>query len=173
MPSNGCLKKTVLTLIHPIDTFDPSWTKSQLEKWIDHAKGRAISKFTANTTHVVCTEKAYRQQFGEVRAAIAARKKGERLHIVSPEWLAQTLSQQKRAKEGEFSWETRLEKVGRKGRGRGRKKQVSSDTEVESGDEEEGVAVKGPKTASGLLAEAFQEHTEQFVSEGERRALRE
>ncbi|KAK1815107.1 hypothetical protein LTR12_010531 [Friedmanniomyces endolithicus] len=167
MPATGCLKNTTITLIQPLEVYDPKWTKASLDRWIGHAKGRAITKFTSNTTHVVCTEKAYQQQTGDVRAAVAARKKGERFHIVSPEWLAETLSQQKRAKESEFSWEKLAKSSG--GRGRKKKKKSSSDVEEE---EEEAVVKKGPKTAGGLLREVFQEHTEQFVSEGERRALR-
>jgi len=167
MPATGCLKNTTITLIQPLEVYDPKWTKASLDRWIGHAKGRAITKFTSNTTHVVCTEKAYQQQTGDVRAAIAARKKGERFHIVSPEWLAQTLSQQKRAKESEFSWE----KLAKSSSGRGRKKKKKSSSDVED-EEEEAAVKKWPKTAGGLLREVFQEHTEQFVSEGEKRALR-
>ncbi|KAK0280658.1 hypothetical protein LTR54_006684 [Friedmanniomyces endolithicus] len=166
MPATGCLKNTTITLIQPLEVYDPKWTKASLDRWIGHAKGRAITKFTSNTTHVVCTEKAYQQQTGDIRAAVAARKKGERFHIVSPEWLAETLSQQKRAKESEFSWE----KLAKSSGGRGRKKKRRSSSDVE--DEEEEAVVKRPKTAGGLLREVFQEHTEQFVSEGERRALK-
>ncbi|KAK0774824.1 hypothetical protein LTR91_025077 [Friedmanniomyces endolithicus] len=165
MPATGCLKNTTITLIQPLEVYDPKWTKASLDRWIGHAKGRAITKFTSNTTHVVCTEKAYQQQTGDIRAAVVARKKGERFHIVSPEWLAETLSQQKRAKESEFSWEKLAKSSGGK---RKKKKKGSSDVE----DEEEEAVVKRPKTAGGLLREVFQEHTEQFVSEGERRALR-
>ncbi len=162
MPATGCLKNTTITLIQPLEVYDPKWTKASLDRWI----GRAITKFTSNTTHVVCTEKAYQQQTGDIRAAVAARKKGERFHIVSPEWLAETLSQQKRAKESEFSWE----KLAKSSGGRGRKKKKKSSSDVE--DEEEEAVVKRPKTAGGLLREVFQEHTELFVSEGERRALK-
>ncbi|KAK0897536.1 hypothetical protein LTR91_022544 [Friedmanniomyces endolithicus] len=166
MPATGCLKNTTITLIQPLEVYDPKWTKASLDRWIGHAKGRAITKFTSNTTHVVCTEKAYQQQTGDIRAAVAARKKGERFHVVSPEWLAETLSQQKRAKESEFSWE----KLAKSSGGRGRKKKKKSSSDVE--DEEEEAVVKRPKTAGGLLREVFQEHTELFVSEGERRALK-
>ncbi|TKA35539.1 hypothetical protein B0A54_13126 [Friedmanniomyces endolithicus] len=167
MPATGCLKNTTITLIQPLENYDPKWTKASLDRWIGHAKGRAITKFTSNTTHVVCTEKAYQQQTGDIRAAIAARKKGERFHIVSPEWLKETLSLQKRAKESEFSWEKSAKSSGGK---RNKKKKSSSDVEDE--EEAEAVVKKGPKTAGGLLREVFEEHTEQFVSEGERKALR-
>ncbi|KAK3071538.1 hypothetical protein LTR53_008444 [Teratosphaeriaceae sp. CCFEE 6253] len=162
----GCLKKTTITIIHPIDSFNPKWTKDQLEKWITHAKGRCITKFTSNTTHVVCTERAWKQQFGEVRTAVAARKNGERVHIVSPEWLECTLREQKREREGAYSWE----KNAPLGKG-SRKKRKMVDTE--DGEETEEIVVAGPKTHGGLLAEVFTEHTNQFVSEGEREVTRE
>ena len=90
MPS-GCLKGQSIIVIHPIDSYDASWSKDKLNNWIQKAGGRLLTKFTTNTTHIVCTERARKNRSGDIRTAIEARKRGERVSIVGPDWLKDTL----------------------------------------------------------------------------------
>ncbi|KAK4971340.1 hypothetical protein LTR42_007066 [Elasticomyces elasticus] len=169
----GCLRNTTIALIHPLEYADAGWTKDKLIAWIKTAKGNPTTYFTKKTTHVVCTASAYKNGVGEVGAAKAARAKGERVHIVSPEWLGETLMQQKKAGEAGFSWE-KAPGMNRRGGG-GRKKKVVEVEEVEVEDEDGEVeeVVRKPQNVKGMMVEGFMDHTQQFLSEGDRRKIKD
>ncbi|KAK3618553.1 hypothetical protein LTR56_024545 [Elasticomyces elasticus] len=170
----GCLRNTTITLIHPLEYPDASWTKDKIVAWIKSAKGNPITHFTNKTTHVICTAAAYKNGVGEVGRAKAARSKGERVHIVSPEWLAKTLHAQSKVGEAGFSWE-KAPGMNRRGGGGGRKKKVVEVEEVE--DDEDGeveeVVRKPPQNVKGMMVEGFLDHTQQFLSEGDRRKIKD
>ncbi|KAK3619163.1 hypothetical protein LTR56_024218 [Elasticomyces elasticus] len=172
MPA-GCLRNTTIALIHPLEYADAGWTKDKLVAWIKTAKGNPTTHFTKKTTHVICTATAYKNGVGEVGSAKAARAKGERVHIVSPEWLQETLMQQKKMSEAGFSWE-KAPGMNRRGGG-GRKKKVVEVEEVEVGDEDGEVeeVVSKPQNVKGMMVEGFLDHTQQFLSEGDRRKIKE
>ncbi|KAK5745758.1 hypothetical protein LTR17_001260 [Elasticomyces elasticus] len=169
----GCLRNTTITLIHPLEYPDASWTKDKIVAWIKSAKGNPITHFTNKTTHVICTASAYKNGVGEVGRAKAARSKGERVHIVSPEWLAKTLHAQSKVGEAGFSWE-KAPGMNRRGGG-GRKKKVVEVEEVEDEDdgEVEEVVRKPPQNVKGMMVEGFLDHTQQFLSEGDRRKIKD
>ncbi|KAK5714005.1 hypothetical protein LTR15_010911 [Elasticomyces elasticus] len=169
----GCLRNTTIALIHPLEYADAGWTKDKLVAWIKTAKGNPTTHFTKKTTHVVCTGTAYKNGVGEAGAAKAARAKGERVHIVSPEWLGETLMQQKKAGEAGFSWE-KAPGMNRRGGG-GRKKKVVEVEEVEAEDEDGEVEemARKPQNVKGMMVEGFLDHTQQFLSEGDRRKIKD
>ncbi|KAK5683625.1 hypothetical protein LTS10_005158 [Elasticomyces elasticus] len=168
----GCLRNTTIALIHPLDYADAGWTKDKLVAWIKTAKGNPTTHFTKKTTHVICTAAAYKNGVGEVGAAKAARAKGERVHIVSPVWLEETLMQQKKAGEAGFSWE-KAPGMNRRGGG-GRKKKAVEVEEVEDDDDDDvEEVVRKPQNVKGMMVEGFLDHTQQFLSEGDRRKIKE
>ncbi|KAK4557088.1 hypothetical protein LTR86_006069 [Recurvomyces mirabilis] len=164
MPS-GCLKGTKITVVFPaVD--DPKWTKERVTAWIASAGGKLMTKFTNSTTHLVCSEKTWRNQSGDVKQAADKVKKGERIFIVSGDWLCDTLFKQKRAREGVYSF-IKADKAAASVRRQLR--QQAQDGGSREGSQE----VNGPKSHAGLLAEAFTSHTEQFVSEAEKKRIEE
>ncbi|KAK4896059.1 hypothetical protein LTR27_005916 [Elasticomyces elasticus] len=170
----GCLRNTTIALIHPLEYADASWTKDKLVAWIKTAKGNPTTHFTKKTTHVICTATAYKNGVGEVGAAKAARAKGERVHIVSPVWLEETLMQQKKAGEAGFSWE-KAPGMNRRGGGGGIKKKKAVEVEEVEDDEDGEVeeVVMKPQNVKGMMVEGFLDHTQQFMSEGDRRKIKE
>ncbi|KAK5746889.1 hypothetical protein LTR17_000520 [Elasticomyces elasticus] len=170
----GCLRNTTIALIHPLDYADAGWTKDKLVAWIKTAKGNPTTHFTKKTTHVICTATAYKNGVGEVGAAKAARAKGERVHIVSPVWLEETLLQQKKAGEAGFSWE-KAPGMNRRGGGGGIKKKKAVEVEEVEDDEDDEVeeVVRKPQNVKGMMVEGFLDHTQQFMSEGDRRKIKD
>ncbi|KAK3672370.1 hypothetical protein LTR78_007677 [Recurvomyces mirabilis] len=147
MPS-GCLKGTKITVIFPA-VEDPKWTKERVTNWIAVAGGKLMTKFTDSTTHLVCSERTWRNQSGVVKQAADKVKKGERIFIVSGDWLRDTLFNQKRAREGIYSF-VKADKAAASVRRQLRQ-----------------------QAQDGGSREGSQENNEQFVSEAEKKKIEE
>ena len=140
--------------ITPVGTYK-DWTPSILYKWISNAGGHLESKITDQTTHLVVHDKAWKNMAEMVKKGLQLNKEeGRDIKIVSYDWLEDSICNKTRKKEGPYRWEkldrARLEREDRKGKGK---------------------AVEGPKGHVGLMAEVFQESTEMFVDEKDRRRM--
>ncbi|KAK5114153.1 hypothetical protein LTR62_002723 [Meristemomyces frigidus] len=159
-----CLKNMKITVIFPCHD-DQNFTKDKVTRWISNAGGKYLTKFTDTTTHLVCSERTFQAGHSDVRQAHEKVKKGERIYIVSGEWLRVTLMNQKRAKEAEYSF-VRVDKAAASVR-----QKVVQEREArekgELGEEEEA----GPQSVKGLLRHAFVDHTKQFVTEADRKRV--
>lgn len=164
------LKNTHITLLtsshDPLYPKDKDWTREKLANWITKAGGHVLQRYTESTTHVVCGEKAWKHRVGDVEAAWAAKQKGHRIFIVGPEWLEMTLLHGKREKESAYAWERLLPY-----RKRGGAKQKKGDVDIAAEDAVGAVEGKGPQTTRGMLAAAFQEHTESRMTAREKAAM--
>lgn len=122
----------------------------------------------------MCSEKTWKAQPNAIKAALAANEKlngspagssessggGKKaVKIVSPDWLEDAVEQQRKPKEGAYSWER------------------SDRAALELGKKADKAAAKaekeamGPRSTQGLMAEVLQESTAQHISEAEKRQL--
>ncbi|KAK5129669.1 hypothetical protein LTR08_002994 [Meristemomyces frigidus] len=165
------LKNTLISIIYPIPRFnDLGWTREQLEKWIvAGGGGRHATKFIeGETTHLVCSEKAWQTQHVQIQAALAANAKigadsngggggGKReVRIVSPDWLETVVRDRHKPNAHSYLW-SRLARDG--------------EQEARRAGREAGREGGGARTVQGLLAEVLVESAEKFMSEGEKREV--
>lgn len=151
-----------------------NWTMEKVENWVKNAGGKVVPKFDeqANCTHVVVDEAKWKNKTMVVQQTLQANENGQKIHIVSPEWLEDCLEQQKKGREKSFLWEVmdqtaekeakKLEKQNKKNGGRS------------SGDEgaEESEGGRAVSTApKALIGEVFNEATDPFLGERDRRVL--
>lgn len=144
-PRSGPLKNLNILVIFPLSSLPKEWTRDKMSSWIENTGGTLHKTFADDTTHVVCEEKAWRN---DVMAVQQAKERGKEVKIVSPSWLEDCLREQRKAKEGAYLWE---------------KLAQGSKTTASEND--------GPRSVPGLMGEVFTEATESYLSERDRRRL--
>lgn len=161
-PRSGFLKSASIFVVFPLSSLGPNFTKDKVAGWLKAAGSNLQPAFDDDTTHVVCEEKAWRNEVMAVqRAKEKNAEKGngkDGVKIVSPNWLDDTLREQRKFKEGAYLWE----KLDKGGAGLGTMTGKSGETA--GGDEEE----QGPRSIPGLMGEVFNEATESYLSERDR-----
>ncbi|GAB7365582.1 hypothetical protein MBLNU230_g6653t1 [Neophaeotheca triangularis] len=83
-----------------------SYTPDNILKWVTRQHGHLLPKFTEETTHLVASREAWKAKKGNVRAALEAKKHGQKVMIVSYDWLDDSLKGSSKKKEGPYLWET-------------------------------------------------------------------
>lgn len=162
------LAKCYVLVVFPIGSWDrEKWSKEKVRAWLVSAGAKLQNEFVENvTTHVVVDEKAWKNQIRVVQEARAAKEDGQKVHIVSPDWLENALSGQKKVPVSTYLWE-KLDKArgASKGKGKGKAKQKQFS---ENEDEEDSEA---PRGHTALLGEILEESTNPFLSERDIRIL--
>jgi len=164
----GHLKATLITIPTQIQQFvDKKWTADQLKKWVSGAGGKLSAKFIeGETTHVVCSEKSWKEQGPVIQAALAYNEKmtecekrspagngtAKIVKILSPDWLEEALTNSCKPNPGSYSWE----KMDRKA--------MLIDRQAEKAAARVEKEFSGPRTTQGLMAEVLQEVTEKYIS---------
>jgi hypothetical protein len=143
------------------------WTKDQVEKWVKAAGAVMQKEFDPrNTTHLVVEEQAWKNKVSYVQSALEANDNGGKVYIVSPEWLDDCLTQQRKHREKAYSWERMdTEAANEKRKKRGKQ---TGEGEGEEGDED---GIAGPRSHPAMLGEVLQEGTEDYVGDHDRRVL--
>jgi len=137
------------------------WSNAKVTGWVKNAGGTVQQQFNdATATHVVVDEKQWQNKTEVVQDALAAIENGQKIHIVSPEWLEGCLEEQRKCREGTYLWE-KLDQVAsrEKQKKRGR-----------SGGEEGAGEDPVRRAPADMLGEVFQESTEHLIEERDRRA---
>ena len=156
----GSLRNCRIAIIWPIEQYAArSWNRDNFEKWTKNAGGRLYPKFTDDTTHLVISEKVWKQQGQPVQQAFEARERGRHIKIISPDWLQDCLESQLKRPEGPYSWE-KLDKAAM---------QEAKKLEKETARIEK--QMTGPQTTSGLMKEVFQQETERHVDPREKERM--
>ena len=138
------------------------WNNAKLTGWVKNAGGTIQQQFNDVTaTHVVVDEKQWQNKTKTVQDALAANENGRRIHIVSPGWLESCLEEQRKCREGTYAWE-KLDRVASSEKQK--KRRNSGGAEGEN-------AGRMRRAPQDMLGEVFQESTEPFVEERDRRAL--
>ena len=115
--------------------------------WINNLGGSASASVNKDTTHVVATEKAWKRKDAAVAQAIKLNEQGEAdIKIVSFDWLEDSVNNKTKKREGPYLW-TKLDgTVAKHDAARARAEKA-----------------KKPKGHVGMMAEVFQQSTEQYV----------
>lgn len=174
----GFLKGTNITIIHPLfQTKDAKdWTPEKITRWITQAHGQTSSKFLeGETTHIVCSETAWRNKPIIIQAALAANEKAENsgsgrkpVKIVSPDWLQDALfGKHKPSSDGAYSW-LKLAKLQKAEEARVEKIVERAEREMEKGSA--GKAGGGGAQQS-MMAEVLQDATDPYLGEDDRAEL--
>ncbi|KAK5112070.1 hypothetical protein LTR85_011651 [Meristemomyces frigidus] len=165
----GHLKHTVITVLYPIaELNNRGWTRDKLEKWIPAAHGRHAAKFIeGETTHLVCSEKTWKDQPVQIQAALAANAKASpnsngkgAVWIMKPDWLMTAIDEQRHPREGSHSWE-KLE----------REAMTLTSRADKAAEKAAAKEAQGPRTVQGLLTETLMENADKFISEEDRREM--
>lgn len=95
-----------ICVISPRTCTAKKWTKEQIEKWVKQAGGALHKEFEkSSTTHLVVDEQLWKNKTMAVQLALEANEGGHKVYIVTPQWLEDCLTTQKKLREKEFLWE--------------------------------------------------------------------
>lgn len=142
-------------------SYHENFTAQNIKKWIEGAGGHAYlkEKLTEQTTHVVINEKTWLAQGPFIQEILRAERKetseqqGRAIHIVSFNWLDDTVRGRKKLGESNFKWK-KLAPV-----------RTDAEREQQAGEE------KQPGNTQGLMAQAFLDSTDTFVGRAERKRI--
>jgi hypothetical protein len=141
------------------------WSNAKVTTWVKNAGGSVQQQFNEQTaTHLVVDEKQWQNKTRAVQTALDANENGQKIHIVSPDWLENCLEEQRKCREGTYLWE-KLDQVASSSK---QKKRGKSGDDGENAGEDAGEMRRPAPQA--LLGEVFQEATEPFVAERDLRA---
>lgn len=147
----AALKKCNIVAIHPNEALKKQgWSRDQLKNWVAQMGGTLQAKLDEETTHIVCDRAEWDAKGVTIQAALNATADDQDIKIVSADWLIETLTTKKKAREGKFRWEKIL----------GTLKPGGSSNGVDDGG--------GVKNAT---KQVFEEYTEQFVDPREKKQL--
>ncbi|KAI6842780.1 hypothetical protein KC340_g7355 [Hortaea werneckii] len=175
----GFLKGTNITIIHPLfpTKENKQWTPDKITQWITQAHGQTSSKFLeGETTHIVCSETAWRNKPTLIQAALAANEKAEKsgsgrkpVKIVSSDWLEDALfAAHKPSSDGAYSW-VKLAKAREVQEARVEKVVERAERELDRGSAGKGGG--GGGTQQSMMAEVLQDATDPFLGEDDRAEL--
>ncbi|KAI6829711.1 hypothetical protein KC340_g8401 [Hortaea werneckii] len=172
----GFLKGTNITIIHPLPQI--KWTPGDIDKWIAQAHGQTSSKFLeGETTHIVCSETAWRNKPTIIQAALAANEKAKNsgsgrkpVKIVSPDWLQDALfGKHKPSSDGAYSW-LKLAKLQEAQEARVERIVERAERELDKGSSGKGRGGGGGQQQS-MMAEVLQDATDPYLGEDDRAEL--
>jgi hypothetical protein len=82
------------------------WSNAKVTTWVKNAGGSVQQQFNEQTaTHLVVDEKQWQNKTRAVQTALEANENGQKIHIVSPDWLENCLEEQRKCREGTYLWE--------------------------------------------------------------------
>jgi hypothetical protein len=156
-----------ICVIIPRTAAAKKWTKEQIEKWVKQAGGMLHKEFDAqNTTHLVVEEQVWNNKTMAVQLALEAKDNGRKVYIVTPQWLEDCLTGQRKCREKEFLWE-RIDQEAAGDQRKKRGKQAGEGEGEEGGEDGNG----GAKSHQAMLGEVLQEGTEDYVGDHDRRVF--
>ena len=124
--------------------------------WVRNLGGHLESRITEDTTHVVVSEKGWKNQVAFVKEALDLNEDEDRdVKIVSYDWLEDSANERTKKREDPFLWE-RLDKASLE-----RWKKARREEGRDDGGEEKMSHV-------GMIAEVFHESTDKFLDEKEK-----
>ena len=126
--------------------------------WISGHGGSSQSQIDNRTTHVMASEKAWRRKDPLVAKALELnRDEGRDIKIVSFDWLEDSVNNKTKKKEGPYLWEKLDASL---------QKRDAAQKRADKANEP-----KEQKSHVGMLKEVFDESTEKFVSDKERKRV--
>ncbi|KAM0719572.1 hypothetical protein Q7P37_003702 [Cladosporium fusiforme] len=135
--------------------------------WVKNAGGTFQNQFDdETTTHLIVDEKVWKNKTSVVQAALAVNESEDsrKVFIVSPEWIEDCLSEWKKSRESTYLWE-KLDPAAPTQSDRQKKKNGKK-----PGDEDDDL-VAGPRGHVAMMGEVFQESTESYINDRDRRLL--
>lgn len=140
------------------------WTKEKITAWVKNAGGTLQGQFEEEiTTHLVVDEKIWSNKTHVIQRALSANEDGGKVFIVSPDWLENCLSEQKKLRENTYLWE-KLDQTAQSGK---RKKKFVEPTVEDEDEDEDGKRM----SVAAMMAEVFNQSTEKHISDHDRRVL--
>ncbi|KAF2169907.1 hypothetical protein M409DRAFT_20320 [Zasmidium cellare ATCC 36951] len=117
---------------------------SKIKDWVQAARGKISfqPKITDHTTHIIVAEKQWKTQPAVVKDALKRSEQSQKIHIVSFDWLDDSLHAKAKRAESSYSW---VKKARAAMKAKGPKVQ--------------------PRSTAGLMSQVFAESTEGFLSE--------
>lgn len=151
----GC----VITPVGQHTSWDRDKQVNKLPRWLSHLSGQHRSTFSPATTHLVVSTKQWRAQpqNNVIKRALELNAEGGNIHILTFDWLEDSLNAQTKKREGPYSWE-KLDAGVRK-------------LEEKATKAREKEAAKEAKSVPGILAEVFEESTSPFVNPVEKKKV--
>ncbi|CAK4032455.1 Hypothetical predicted protein [Lecanosticta acicola] len=138
----------------------PEFSGENIKRWVAEASGKVTTTPTDSTTHAVITTKIWNQKGAELQEILRRKAQGQDIHIVDFPWLEDSLSKKAKLAEHKYCYEKRARDLAK-----GAEKQAEKDRR----DMEKLNRATQPKTVSGMLAQEYLGHTEQYVDEKEKR----
>lgn len=162
---NGCR----IYIGFPIPTWkakNSDWSSARVTVWVKNAGGTVQPQFNELTaTHLVVDDKQWQNKTKAVQTALETNENGGKIHIVSPGWLECCLEEQRKCREGTYLWE-KLDQAAPGEKKKKKRGKSGVDEEGEVGDDAGGVR----RAPQDMLGEVFQQSTEPFIEERDRRA---
>jgi tRNA U38,U39,U40 pseudouridine synthase TruA len=156
-----------ICVISPRTWSSKKWTREQIEKWVKQAGGAFHKEFEKeSTTHLVVEEQVWKNKTMAVQIALEAIDNGRKVYIVTPQWLEDCLTTQKKLREREFLWE-RIDQEAAGDQRKKRGKQAGEGEGEDGGEDGEG----GARSHQAMLGEVLQEGTEEYVGDHDRRVF--
>ncbi|KAK3340562.1 hypothetical protein B0H65DRAFT_263591 [Neurospora tetraspora] len=85
-------------------TFHDQWTDTKISRWVNLRAAEFSWRMSEDVTHLVCTKEEFDKKGPKVKQALArAYKKDKKCHIVSLDWLEDSLFKEKRLPEDKYS----------------------------------------------------------------------
>ncbi|KAK3391770.1 hypothetical protein B0T20DRAFT_64743 [Sordaria brevicollis] len=85
-------------------TFEGQWTDANISKWVNLRAAKFSSQMSEDVTHLVCTKEEFEKKGLKVKEALKrAYKKEKKCHLVTLDWLEDSLFANRRLPEDEFS----------------------------------------------------------------------
>lgn len=119
------------------------WQDPKVKNWVKCARGKISfqPRLTEQTTHLVVAEKQWKDQTAIVQDAIKRNEQGQKIHILSHEWLDESLQSKAKRAESTHSWV--------------KKASAAMKTKV----------VGQPRSTAGLMSQVFADSTNAFLSD--------
>ncbi|KAI6091917.1 hypothetical protein F4821DRAFT_254671 [Hypoxylon rubiginosum] len=81
------------------DTLGPGWTATDVSRWVTYHGGVFKNTVEEGVTHLLATPEQFKQKLPAVKKALALKT----THIVTQDWLEDTLEKRRRQKERDYS----------------------------------------------------------------------
>lgn len=119
-----------------------------------------------NTTHLVVEEQAWKNKVSYVQSALETNDSGRKVYIVTPEWLDDCLTAQRKYREKAYTW-GKLDQEAATEQRKQRGKRAGEGEGQAVGEDGEG----GSKSHQAMLGDVLQEGTEDYVGDHDRRVF--
>lgn len=135
------------------------WPLDKMQQWINNAGGSYATHIDDGTTHMVVHDRSWKAKVALVTQALELNKQGRDIKIVNYDWLDDSVNNRSKKRESPYLWE-RIDKTAIDAENKATKKK--KDGNGDSGSK---------KGQMGMMAEVFQESTDIFVTEHERKRM--